>query len=129
MGYKIAAERATEVLAHLDFREKNGYTRYETTFYPTDGTEPKPTIVYVAKEENPSWNCNHDLADIALQIYEAEGPSGRNCEYLYNLCDAMREYFHNVKDDHLFELERLVRKLEAEDVKRRIVTRRLSQEG
>lgn len=131
MGYKIAADKVTEVLDHLDFREKNGYTRHETTFYPMDNSDPKETIVYVANEENPSWNCNHDLDDIAEQIFGSVGPSGKNTEYVYNLCDAMRQYFHNIRDDHLFELETLLKSLEAEDLKKRhkLLARRLSQEG
>ena len=128
IGYKIAAEKVKEVLNHLDYREKNGYDRYETTFYPMDGSEPKPTIVYVANEQNPSWNNNHKLEDIASQIVESVGPSGKNTEYVYNLCDAMRQYFHNVKDDHLFDLERLLRSMEAEKCHHRC-HRRLSQEG
>lgn len=37
MGYKIASDKVTEVLDHLDFREKNGYDRHETTFYQIGG--------------------------------------------------------------------------------------------
>lgn len=134
MGYKIAAAKVKEVLEHLDYREKNGYVRYETTFFPTDISEPKVQqrkicIVYVATEENLSFNRNHNLEDISVQIHNSIGPSGRNSEYLFNLCDAMREYFRNIYDDHLFELERLVRNLEAEDLRRKLIARRLSQEG
>lgn len=114
MGFKIADEKKVEVLNHLDYREKNGYDRYETTFYPLDDSSPKSTIVYVAKEDNSSFNPNHDLTDIATQIYGAVGPSGRNIEYVYNLCDAMRKFFHDIDDEHLFTLEILLRQLEAE---------------
>jgi glutathione-specific gamma-glutamylcyclotransferase len=123
MGYKIAAEKVNEVLSHLDYREKNGYNRYETTFYPLDDSTPKSTIVYVANEDNSSFNPNHNLNDIAKQIFDSVGPSGPNTEYVYNLCDTMRQYFHNVKDDHLYELESLLRAMEAEE------SRKLSQEG
>lgn len=129
IGYKIASDKVASVLDHLDYREKNGYDRHETMFYPTDGSPPKPTIVYVANEQNPSWNKNHDLEDIAAQIIESVGPSGKNTEYVYNLCDAMRQYFHNVRDDHLFELEKLLKDMEAEKGHHKIVTRRPSQEG
>jgi glutathione-specific gamma-glutamylcyclotransferase len=131
MGYKIADSRVKEVLDHLDYREKNGYNRYETIFYPMEDSPPKPTIVYVANEQNPSWNSNHNLKDIATQVYEAVGPSGKNTEYVYNLCAAMRKYFHNVNDDHLFELEKLLKDMEADEMKnsQNSSTRRLSQEG
>lgn len=115
IGYKIAADKTDKVLNHLDFREKNGYDRYETKFYPTDGSQAKTTLVYLANEQNPSWNKNHKLEDIACQIHEAVGPSGRNTEYVYNLCDAMRQNFHNIKDDHLFNLEQLLKNMETED--------------
>jgi glutathione-specific gamma-glutamylcyclotransferase len=115
MGYKIAEGKEDEVLNHLDYREKNGYEKIETTFYPIDESSPKPTIVYVANASNPSWNSNHNLSDIAEQIHEAVGPSGGNPEYVYNLCDAMRQYFHNIKDDHLFELEEILKEMEAEN--------------
>lgn len=114
--FRIAEDKIKEVLDHLDYREKNGYNRYETTFYPLDDTEPKPTIVYLANEQNPSWNGNHSLADIAEQIYTSVGPSGRNIDYVFNLCAAMREHFHDVKDDHLYELESLLKAMEAEDL-------------
>jgi len=133
MGYKIAACNVDQVLNHLDFREKNGYNRCETTFYPLDDSEPKSTIVYVANEQNPSWNSNHSLIDIANQIHNSVGPSGRNTEYVFNLCDAMRKYFHDVKDDHLYELEKLLKEKETgggcvDDSKFPMV-RRPSQEG
>lgn len=115
MAYKIAEGKEEEVLKHLDYREKNGYDRYETHFHPIDDSPPKPTVVYVANEHNPSWNKNHNLSDIAEQIHEASGPSGPNPEYVYNLCDAMRQYFHNITDDHLFELEEILREMEAEN--------------
>jgi len=129
IGYKIAPDKVTSVLDHLDYREKNGYDRHETMFYPTDGSPPVPTVVYVANEQNPSWNKNHDLEDIAAQIIESVGPSGKNTEYVYNLCDAMRQYFHNVRDDHLFELEKLLKDMEAEKSRHKVVTPRPSQEG
>lgn len=124
MGYKIAADKVAEVLDHLDYREKNGYDRCDTTFHPLDNSETKATIVYVANEQNPSWNSNHCLSDIAAQIHEAVGPSGRNVDYVYNLCDAMRANFENIHDEHLFDLEKLLRNLEAGRI-----DQRSSQEG
>lgn len=124
MGYKIAADKVAEVLDHLDYREKNGYDRCDTTFHPLDNSKPEKTIVYVANEQNPSWNKIHTLPEIAAQIAAAVGPSGRNVDYVYNLCDAMRANFENVIDDHLFDLEKILRSLEAERT-----DSRSSQEG
>lgn len=127
MGYKIADDKVEQVLEHLDYREKNGYDRYETIFYPIDDSEMKTTIVYVANPSNPSWNSNHNLQDIATQIFHSVGPSGSNSEYVYNLCNAMRQYFHNLKDDHLFELETLLKDMELNS--RKLIHRTHSQEG
>lgn len=41
---------------------------------------------------------------------------GPNPEYVYNLCDAMRKYFNNVVDEHLFELEEILREMEEENL-------------
>lgn len=116
MGYKIAPQKVEEVIAHLDFREKNGYSRFETFFYPIDDTpKPKSTIVYVADESNPSWNKDHDLNSIAHQVMNAVGPSGPNLIYVYNLCQAMRENFPNnyLEDVHLFELEKILKTMDS----------------
>lgn len=120
MGYRIAPDKVDAVLKHLDYREKNGYERFETRFYPiANENESKKTIVYVANESNPSWNRDHNLSSIAHQVFNAVGPSGANITYVYNLCDAMRENFPlNYKEDsHLFELEQLLKDMEIEHTK------------
>lgn len=115
MGYKIATNKVDEVIKHLDYREKNGYERFETCFYPIEGTsDAKKTIVYVADESNPSWNKDHEVTSIAQQVFSAAGPSGANITYVYNLCEAMREHFpkHHKEDSHLFDIERLLKDME-----------------
>ncbi|KAG5680686.1 hypothetical protein PVAND_010179 [Polypedilum vanderplanki] len=114
MGYKISNDKIMKVLNHLDYREKNGYERCETFFYPINNEQlKKKTIVYVANETNPSWNSDHDLHSIARQVFKAIGPSGDNISYVYNLCNAMREHFpnHYHEDRHLFELEKLLKEM------------------
>lgn len=119
MAYKIPEEKRQEVMEHLDFREKNGYERYLVRFYPLDTANPDETIdnivIYVATKHNKSYaGHRNDLDDIANQIFDAHGPSGSNREYLYRLADAMRQLFPNVGhyDEHLFELEKLVKERE-----------------
>lgn len=115
IGYKILPEKSNEVLSHLDFREKNGYERHETLFYPIENEDNvKDVIVYVAKSNNPSWNPDHDLNNIANQVFHAVGPSGENIKYVFNLCQAMREYFpnHFHQDLHLLELEKILKQME-----------------
>ncbi|CAO1405309.1 unnamed protein product [Diamesa tonsa] len=115
MGYKIPDNCKDQVLEHLDFREKNGYERCQVKFYPdSDESSVKDIVIYVAKKENPSFNHQSNLNDIAHQIFHATGPSGTNREYLYNLADAMRLIYPTKDDPHLFELETMLRRMEAD---------------
>lgn len=114
-GYKIPDNCKDQVLEHLDFREKNGYERCQVKFYPdSDESSVKDIVIYVAKKENPSFNHQSNLNDIAHQIFHATGPSGTNREYLYNLADAMRLIYPTKDDPHLFELETILRRMEAD---------------
>lgn len=49
------------------------------------------------------------MSEIAEQILTCKGPSGTNYEYLINLAEAVRNLSPQVQDDHLFELEDLVK--------------------
>lgn len=112
IAYKIPKSKHHEVINHLDYREKNGYERHRVTFHPLDGTyQPiSDILIYVATKDNTSY-AGHlcDLNLIANQIFDAHGPSGSNREYLYQLADAMRRIFPDHCDEHLFELEQLLR--------------------
>lgn len=118
MAYKIPADKTEAVLKHLDFREKNGYERRYVQFFPFDLTEigdvpTKHIIIYVATHDNESFaGPTGGLTAIADQILDAVGPSGPNPEYVYKLADAMRRYFPEQIDEHLFEIEILLKKLE-----------------
>lgn len=117
VAYKIPDDKRTEVFEHLDYREKNGYDRHFVTFYPIDDINDNNTIenivIYVATKDNDSYaGHRNDLNDIANQIFEANGPSGSNREYLYRLAEAMRQLFPYNHDEHLFELEKLLKERE-----------------
>ncbi|XP_052866512.1 putative glutathione-specific gamma-glutamylcyclotransferase 2 [Anopheles cruzii] len=141
MGYRIAAKDKQHVLKHLDHREKNGYERYQVEFYPypldqNQLNEPQSILLYVATHENPSFAGQQDtLETIAQQILGSSGQSGRNPEYVYRLADAMRQLYPGERDDHLFDLERLLLErdpmmLESEKLKEIEVNRsELSKEG
>lgn len=115
IAYKIPKDKHHQVINHLDYREKNGYERHRVTFYPLDTcSQPIDNIlIYVATKDNTSY-AGHlcDLNVIANQIFDAHGPSGSNREYLFQLADAMRRLFPNHYDEHLFELEQLLRRRE-----------------
>lgn len=99
--------------AHLDFREKNGYTKHDVTFYPSEVIEtPIDLRIYIGTSDNEEYLGPAPIEDIANQIVSSVGPSGKNTEYLLNLAHAVRQYFPGENDEHLFELERQVKCLQ-----------------
>ena len=106
-AYRIREADTGAVLAALDHRERAGYERIEVEVEFLD--EPPGTaraLVYRARPENPSYGAlpNPELAAI---IRVAVGPSGDNASYLRQLAAALREL--GAYDEHVFELERLIR--------------------
>jgi cation transport regulator ChaC len=100
------------VRAHLDHREKGGYTSVEELFHPDDDTiDPFPLTIYMATETNTEYLGPAPITQIARQIVNSVGPSGKNTEYLLNLAKAVRKISPHVHDSHLFELETEVLKL------------------
>lgn len=124
--FGVAYEIHTDVLTHLDYREKNGYERVNVKFQPTQlkGEEavtpkaPFDVIVYVATRENTSFAGHKEIPELAAQIINATGPSGRNRDYVYNLATAFRELFPGEEDEHLFQLEKEVKRQEAEGLRK-----------
>lgn len=113
VAYKIKSEDVEQVTKHLDFREKNGYEKKIVTFHPKDQVEGSFSLtLYVATEENNSYAGPASIEDIAKQVVSCSGPSGTNKEYVYNLAEAMRDLVPSVRDDHLFQLESAVRRLD-----------------
>ncbi|KAH8396202.1 hypothetical protein KR222_005030 [Zaprionus bogoriensis] len=113
VAYRIAAAQKAQVLGHLDYREKNGYERFNLQFheYPA-ATMPIEVIIYMATQANDSY-AGHvwQVPCIARQIFTSAGPSGPNREYLFNLSIAMRQLFPDVVDEHLAELVHCVQAL------------------
>ena len=69
--------------------------------------------LYLGDQSHRQFAGPDDIQVMATTILTTVGPSGPNIDYLYNLCDAMRELVPHVKDDHLEELEMKVRELES----------------
>lgn len=67
-------------------------------------------LVYAATPKNTLYLGPAGLEQIAVQIASARGHSGLNVEYLIRLADFMREKVPEFDEEHLFELEKLVRK-------------------
>jgi len=92
-----------------------GYATIDTKFFPRVASQDTPfsgeaveVLVYVATPENIYWLGDDPVEEIAQQIVSCRGPSGHNAEYLLRLALFMHEEIPGVRDDHLFELERLV---------------------
>lgn len=90
-------------LAHLDFREKNGYLRVVAEMTFADGGRAEG-LVYIATEDNEAFLGPAPEEEIARQIAGAIGPSGANRDYLLNLAQALRELAEH--DPHIFAIER-----------------------
>ncbi|XP_045504110.1 putative glutathione-specific gamma-glutamylcyclotransferase 2 [Colias croceus] len=115
VAYKIRSEDVDEVTKHLDYREKNGYSKKIVTFHPRDSKlEPFELTLYVATQENESYAGAASIEDIAKQVVVCRGPSGLNKDYVYQLADAMRQIAPEVDDDHLFSLEAAVKELDTD---------------
>jgi cation transport protein ChaC len=116
MAYKIPDQEVDDVLKHLDYREKNGYSRKIVKFYPypyKETDDPIDIMLYVATHDNPSYaGHKNDLNEIAEQIFHSHGQSGDNKEYVYHLAQSMRQIYPNERDDHLFALESILKEME-----------------
>ena len=111
----VAYRVSHEVFDHLDHREKNGYARYRLPMQMLGRDESTAMgVIYVAEEGNSAWLGPAPADDIAQHIARAQGPSGSNADYLHRLADALRE--RDEIDEHVFELDRLVREIDDEPV-------------
>lgn len=102
MAYRVTAG----VFEQLDYREKNGYLRYEVplTLHTAQGAVEKVGLVYIADPDNLAFLGEANEADIAQQIAKAKGDSGYNSEYLLELAAALRAI--EEQDAHVFLIEK-----------------------
>lgn len=114
MAYKVQKGKEQEVKRLLDIREKDGYSIEFVDVFQTNQTEPvlAQVLVYVGDSKNPSFAGASTLEDTAQIISRAEGPSGTNREYLFKLCDSLRQHRpdHSL-DPYLQQLESKVKRL------------------
>jgi len=109
IAYLVSEQNANKVFKQLDYREKNGYEQLSIDLsLLTDNS--KIGITYIAKETNQAFLGSASMQSIAAQIISCSGPSGENKDYLFQLANSLREY--NFIDEHVFELESLVKNLE-----------------
>lgn len=104
-----------QVREHLDHRERGGYDQCIMRFFPECPWPGMPlegvdVTVYIGNETHSQYAGPANIEEIAATILTSVGPSGRNIDYLYNLAEALRAI--DPHDQHIFELEKLVRKME-----------------
>ncbi|KAK9451105.1 ChaC-like protein-domain-containing protein [Limtongia smithiae] len=119
IAYKIVPDEVPAVSAALDLREQDGYSAHFVPFTASDPSLPQlHCIVYIGTPDNEAFaGVERDIDALAKVIYESEGPSGRNSEYLFKLADALTT-LHSQHDDlyediHVSELARKVKMLES----------------
>jgi cation transport protein ChaC len=112
MAYKVNQA----VFEHLDYREKNGYLRYEVDIYFKDlkhdninNAEYKKGVVYIAHEDNAAFLGYASEHEIAQQIHRSSGPSGQNRDYVFQLAEALQALGGN--DEHVVSIDRILKQL------------------
>ena len=105
VAYRIAGAAAAATLAHLDYREKNGYARHDLPMMLAEGRQVTG-LVYVATPDNFAHLGAAPDAEIAAQIARSVGPSGSNREYLNRLHRSLTALGET--DDHVRRLYELV---------------------
>lgn len=106
--FRVAEHGLEETMAALDYREKGGYVRFESSVALRDAPYPSVTAtVYVAGETNRNFVGPAPADAIAAQIAGAVGPSGPNVEYLLELDRALEAM--GAVDPHVRDLAERVR--------------------
>ena len=100
--YRIPAEIAESVKAHLDHREKDGYTTFKTRVILLSGDVIENVTVYTASMTNLRFLGPASIDQMSREIATRKGPSGWNHEYLFRLWEALREL--EEEDDHVNDL-------------------------
>ncbi|XP_015056965.1 gamma-glutamylcyclotransferase 2-3 isoform X1 [Solanum pennellii] len=120
MAYKITKEEDQEVaLTYLEVREK----QYDQKAYVDLFTEPAASapavsgvLVYIGspdKKLNENYLGPASVEEIASQIARAEGPSGPNKDYLFQLENALG--LLGCEDKHVIDIAKEVRRILSED--------------
>lgn len=75
--------------------------------------EPIKCLVYIGLPDNPQFLGPQDPQALAEKIVQSRGPSGENRDYLYSLEEALRGLSEESSDEHVFDLARRCREVEA----------------
>lgn len=120
-AYRIPAAHVKEVREYLDIREINGYSMQYAPFHcSSDASSQLPAssgpiqcLVYIGLPDNPQFLGPQDPQQLAEHIVRSRGPSGENKDYLYQLDEALRGLSKESHDEHVTDLTRRCREVEA----------------
>lgn len=116
VAFEIDEADEDNVRRHLDHREKGGYQLLRIMFYPHQKDISEFELeLYIGTEENPNYLGPASTDDIAKQIFQSVGPSGKNIDYLLNLAHALRTLLPDQEDSHIAELEKKVTALQSQN--------------
>jgi cation transport regulator ChaC len=101
MAFRVPGGLWDGIVAELDHRERNGYTRMALDLEFEDGAQAR-AITYVAAADNPSYVGPAPLEAMVHQIAHARGPSGSNREYLTRLAEHLHRL--DIHDNEVHEL-------------------------
>jgi cation transport protein ChaC len=79
----------------------------------TNIPHPIKCLVYIGLPDNPQFLGPQDPQALAEKIVQSRGPSGENRDYLYQLEEALRGLSEESADEHVFDLARRCREVEA----------------
>ncbi|KAJ6798397.1 gamma-glutamylcyclotransferase 2-3 [Iris pallida] len=119
VAYKVSGEENEKIaLSYLEVREKQYDTKVYLDFYTDPNSiipEVTGVLVYVAspdKRINENYLGPAPLEEMAKQIVQAEGPSGPNRDYLFQLEEALNQL--GCEDTHVRDLAKEVRNILSE---------------
>lgn len=103
--YYVSAP-AAQLLTELDYRERAGYERVSVSVVTT--AEKLEAWTWIAPPGNDYDVGPLALHELALQVRDSVGPSGRNDDYVFQLERALAEL--DAADPHVTELAALLRR-------------------
>lgn len=112
VAYRIDLERAATELDILFRREMVNFV-YQPTWVETrcvDSDKCFKSLTFVVDPSNDRFANQLSQAETVSTLSTAQGPLGRNCDYLFELTKKLREL--DIADPELEELEQLVVKFQ-----------------
>ncbi len=116
VAYSIAPDKIETELDILFRREMLSYI-YKPTWVKAKYRDSKTTagtdmLTFVVDTESDRFCCERDDATMVKTLATAEGPLGKNCDYLYQLVEHLEALGY--KDQNMTELARKVRSYQAQ---------------